>query len=297
VLPVTLIAESARRRSTGRKWLTFYPRNPPIFPLWPAEHVGSSAPDPARVHVALMSARSGHSWTLNVTKDAYHVTCAELSDACLGGPLALNISVVAKSPRIFMCVRLHACAPLSTLPLPQCEQLSLRLRVGYVGRATALIRAGRSVSVRAEFMIEHSRPRMVASTVGHGASVSRSNTRTSSRCARAPTCRPAAPPSVTAECSYYMDRKEGGAVTEAIYRRAARLFRMPQELLYSDRNAESINVLHYLPGQEYRPHYDWGSAGHPESRFATLVMYFNTPLKGGGTARANSGHACDAVVP
>jgi 2OG-Fe(II) oxygenase superfamily. len=58
-------------------------------------------------------------------------------------------------------------------------------------------------------------------------------------------------------------------------------------------HGEGLQVLHYLPGQEYEPHCDWFD---PEQtgygaitavggqRIASVVMYLNTPELGGGTA-------------
>jgi prolyl 4-hydroxylase len=58
-------------------------------------------------------------------------------------------------------------------------------------------------------------------------------------------------------------------------------------------HGEGLQVLHYLPGQEYEPHYDWFDPEQPGfgaitraggQRIASVVMYLNTPEKGGGTA-------------
>ncbi len=57
-------------------------------------------------------------------------------------------------------------------------------------------------------------------------------------------------------------------------------------------NGEGVQVLHYLPGAEYKPHYDYfdpAQAGTPTilkrggQRVGTVVMYLNTPERGGGT--------------
>lgn len=57
-------------------------------------------------------------------------------------------------------------------------------------------------------------------------------------------------------------------------------------------NGEGIQVLHYRPGAEYKPHYDYFDPNEPGTptivkrggqRVGTLVMYLNTPEKGGGT--------------
>ncbi|QAU24130.1 2-oxoglutarate-dependent dioxygenase [Dyella sp. M7H15-1] len=58
-------------------------------------------------------------------------------------------------------------------------------------------------------------------------------------------------------------------------------------------HGEGLQVLHYLPGQQYEPHYDWFDPQQPGfaaitakggQRIASLVMYLNTPAAGGGTA-------------
>ena len=58
-------------------------------------------------------------------------------------------------------------------------------------------------------------------------------------------------------------------------------------------HGEGLQILHYLPGQEYEPHYDWfdpEQAGYGAitavggQRIASVVMYLNTPEQGGGTA-------------
>ena len=57
-------------------------------------------------------------------------------------------------------------------------------------------------------------------------------------------------------------------------------------------NGEGIQVLNYKPGAEYKPHYDYFDPAQPGTptilkrggqRVATVVMYLNDPLVGGGT--------------
>lgn len=71
-----------------------------------------------------------------------------------------------------------------------------------------------------------------------------------------------------------------------IEHRIARLLNWPLE------NGEGLQVLHYRPGAEYRPHHDYfdpaqsGTASivaRGGQRVATLLIYLNTPEKGGGT--------------
>jgi prolyl 4-hydroxylase len=77
------------------------------------------------------------------------------------------------------------------------------------------------------------------------------------------------------------------ALVARIEARIARLIRWPVE------NGEGIQVLHYVPGAEYKPHYDYfdpGRARHATilkrggQRVGTVVMYLNEPEKGGGTS-------------
>jgi len=75
-------------------------------------------------------------------------------------------------------------------------------------------------------------------------------------------------------------------VIAALEARIAKLLRWPVQ------NGEGLQVLHYQPGAEYQPHYDYFDAKHASTpsilkrggqRVATLVMYLNTPTRGGAT--------------
>ncbi|HEY9133783.1 MAG TPA: 2OG-Fe(II) oxygenase [Dyella sp.] len=72
----------------------------------------------------------------------------------------------------------------------------------------------------------------------------------------------------------------------ALEARLANLLDMPVEF------GEGLQVLHYLPGQEYEAHQDWFDPSQPGftaitakggQRVASVVMYLNTPEEGGGT--------------
>jgi prolyl 4-hydroxylase len=72
-----------------------------------------------------------------------------------------------------------------------------------------------------------------------------------------------------------------------IEQRLSRLLQIPVD------HGEGLQILHYLPGQEYEPHYDWFDPELPSfgpitkwggQRIASVVMYLNTPEQGGGTA-------------
>jgi prolyl 4-hydroxylase len=74
--------------------------------------------------------------------------------------------------------------------------------------------------------------------------------------------------------------------------RIARLLNWPVE------NGEGLQVLHYQPGAEYKPHYDYFDPDEPGTptilkrggqRLATLVMYLSEPARGGGTTFPDAG--------
>ena len=83
----------------------------------------------------------------------------------------------------------------------------------------------------------------------------------------------------------FFDRGETGVI-DRVERRVAALLGWPVQ------NGEGLQVLHYRPGAEYKPHYDYFDPVHPGSapilkrggqRVGTVLMYLNTPVKGGGT--------------
>ena len=83
----------------------------------------------------------------------------------------------------------------------------------------------------------------------------------------------------------FFERGETGVI-DRVERRIAALLGWPVE------NGEGLQVLHYMPGAEYKPHYDYFDPVHPGSatilqrggqRVGTVLMYLNTPRKGGGT--------------
>ncbi len=75
-------------------------------------------------------------------------------------------------------------------------------------------------------------------------------------------------------------------VVKRLEARLARLLDWPEE------NGEGLQILHYRPGAEYKPHYDYFDPVEPGTptilkrggqRVATIVMYLAEPDKGGGT--------------
>lgn len=79
---------------------------------------------------------------------------------------------------------------------------------------------------------------------------------------------------------------------ERIERRIEALLQWPYE------RGEALQILRYEVGQEYKPHYDYVDPSQPGAapflarggqRVASLVMYLNTPLDGGGTNFPDAG--------
>ncbi len=75
-------------------------------------------------------------------------------------------------------------------------------------------------------------------------------------------------------------------LVQRIEARIARLLDWPLD------HGEGLQVLHYPPGAEYKPHYDYFDPAEPGTptllrrggqRVATLILYLNTPEQGGGT--------------
>ena len=91
----------------------------------------------------------------------------------------------------------------------------------------------------------------------------------------------------------WIDRTEH-PVMDTIYRRAADLLNIDESLLFIEKNVESLQVVHYDVGQEYKAHHDFGDHGEITSRLITLLLYLNDMVddeSGGQTAfpKANDG--------
>lgn len=84
------------------------------------------------------------------------------------------------------------------------------------------------------------------------------------------------------------------ALVRRIEARIAALLNWPVD------HGEGVQVLRYAPGAEYRPHYDYFDPADPGTpvilerggqRVASLVMYLNTPPRGGATTFPDAGFA------
>jgi prolyl 4-hydroxylase len=81
-------------------------------------------------------------------------------------------------------------------------------------------------------------------------------------------------------------KRDENDVVKTLEARLAALVNWPVE------NGEGLQVLHYRPGTEYKPHYDYFDPNEPGTptilkrggqRVATIIMYLSEPEKGGGT--------------
>lgn len=119
--------------------------------------------------------------------------------------------------------------------------------------------------VEADAIIATAAPKMAGSFVGNkdGGGARKSDTRTS-RNAWVP--------------------RDSNEITESLFRRAEQLLRIPR----LDRsNTEDMQVVHYVHGQKYDSHHDWGVSGYSESRYITLLLYLTdmaAPDAGGETS-------------
>ena len=95
-------------------------------------------------------------------------------------------------------------------------------------------------------------------------------------------------------------KRERSPITDAIYRRAADLQRMDESLMrHRDPGerpdvtgtkplTEQLQLVHYNVGEEYTGHHDFGFSriddNQQGARFATLLLYLNSGVKGGATS-------------
>jgi len=82
------------------------------------------------------------------------------------------------------------------------------------------------------------------------------------------------------------------AFIKRIEERLAALVELPAD------HGEGVQILHYEPGQQYEPHYDWFDPAQPGfatitaaggQRIASIIIYLNTPAGGGGTHFPHAG--------
>lgn len=92
-------------------------------------------------------------------------------------------------------------------------------------------------------------------------------------------------------------KRGSSPILENIYRRFGDVLGVDHDLLRSSANAEELQVVRYLGGQEYAPHHDFGDDGTPQQRFLTLLLYIKVPDRGGATSfpKADGGRGIQVV--
>ncbi|BAK16068.1 prolyl 4-hydroxylase [Solibacillus silvestris StLB046] len=91
--------------------------------------------------------------------------------------------------------------------------------------------------------------------------------------------------SIRTSSGMFFEENENPLISE-IEKRISSLMHLPIE------HAEGLQVLHYEPGQEFKPHFDFFGPNHPSSsnnRICTLVVYLNDVEEGGVTTFPNLG--------
>jgi prolyl 4-hydroxylase len=88
-------------------------------------------------------------------------------------------------------------------------------------------------------------------------------------------------------------------VLDGIFARFADALGIEDARLHHNKNAENLQVVRYLDGQEYTPHHDFGYTGKAEQRFLTLLLYIDIPEEGGGTSfpKAHGGRGLKIKPP
>jgi prolyl 4-hydroxylase len=81
-------------------------------------------------------------------------------------------------------------------------------------------------------------------------------------------------------------KRDENEIIKRVEQRLAALANWPVQ------NGEGLQILHYRPGAEYKPHYDYFDPNEPGTptilkrggqRVATIIMYLSEPEQGGGT--------------
>eukprot|EP01084_Bolivina_argentea_P273187 465286_1 len=80
-------------------------------------------------------------------------------------------------------------------------------------------------------------------------------------------------------------------IIDAIVRRVADIVRIPERKLFLNASSESLQLVHYEPGQLYKSHVDYGT-DRPHNRYLTFLMYLNTVGGGGFTSFPKAPKEC-----
>ena len=80
-------------------------------------------------------------------------------------------------------------------------------------------------------------------------------------------------------------------IVDNIVKRVSNAVGINENLLYINGSSESLQFVHYLEGELYRPHVDYGT-DLPNNRFITFLMYLNSVENGGNTSFPNADKSC-----
>lgn len=248
---------------TGRQYLSFYPRTPPIHRLWPANYFGQEHWVTSReTHfitnpplVELTSIDEFGSERILQDNDARLLSNYREQKDNETNYLNMTLKVISCAPRAFEINNFLSPAEVD--------------HIMYLTTGLNLVRsttAGGTERFNADEELERDHTK---------------DTRTS--------------------LNTWVYR-EKDAIMDTIYRRAADVLRIDEALLrprsvdeypQMDNNtrslAEALQLVHYDVGQEYTAHHDFGYAKYNNekkqqpARFATLLLYLNEPEEGGAT--------------
>ena len=248
----------AYRERTGIHWRHYFgadgPRPPPTLHMWGAKSIG-------QVHS--VQSTSGH-WMNNCsdrsTSKIYPHESAipikqpsymqSLSAKLFGTSNDLASTALQESTRKY-----YECQRTETLNF-EIEVISLAPRAFIIENFLS--------HHEADEIVRLSKDKLNESTVGNGdAGGARSDgTRTSKNA--------------------WLNRSSN-KVIDALFLRAADVLKIDEKQMHNDKNVEDMQVVHYINGQKYDSHHDWGVSGYPESRFITLLLYLtDQPSKSAG---------------
>ena len=80
-------------------------------------------------------------------------------------------------------------------------------------------------------------------------------------------------------------------IIDSIVKRIGNVLGIDENLLHLNTSSESLQFVHYLEGELYRPHVDYGT-DLPNNRFITFLMYLNNVETGGNTSFPEASQEC-----
>ena len=80
-------------------------------------------------------------------------------------------------------------------------------------------------------------------------------------------------------------------IVDNIIQRIANMVDIPQEKLFLNASAESLQLVHYHGGELYKAHHDY-TVEKPHARYITFLMYLNDVAEGGNTSFPRADESC-----